>query len=164
MPVKNKRDGKLTIIDGNSTPIETEVNFAEGDLTFNEPEKAEPIAIKNRQGELDHLKSSDAFNGWGKISFTAKYVDKNIKERATNPADVTAVEADGIPIEYPTVNVKYEIYDDTNTVAETYTFFNVFFDPGKCTFNEGDEASTMNYEGIIFGKTNGSKRIFFEVS
>jgi hypothetical protein len=161
MPVRNKRDGKLKIVDGSITPVTTEILFAEGDMTYNEPEQNEPIVIKDRQGALDHLKKNDEFNGFGTVSFSFKYVDKTNKGLMCSPAANTAIEADGVPDRYPTVNVHYEIYED-DTLKETIKLYNVYFDPGKVTFSEGDESSTMSAEGTIFGKMDGTTRVFAE--
>jgi len=50
MAVKNRRDGKLTIVDGTSpTPVETVVEFMESDFTWNEPVANDPIPIKTRK-------------------------------------------------------------------------------------------------------------------
>ena len=60
--VRNRRDGVLTAIDGTAvTPISTEIEFMESDFTYKEPEGSEPIAQKNRKGELDHIKKGDPF-------------------------------------------------------------------------------------------------------
>jgi hypothetical protein len=159
--VRNKRDGKLKIIDGSTAAVTTEILFAEGDFTYNEPEANEPIPIKSRDGALDHLKAADKFNGWGSCSFAFKYVDKTNKDILCSPATTSADAGDKIPDDYPVVNVHYEIYED-DTLKETIKLYNVYFDSGKVTFSEGDEASTMNAEGIIFGKVDDGERVFAE--
>lgn len=166
MAVRNKRDGTLSVIDGTpSTPIKSEIQFAEGDFTYNDPEQNEPIVIKNRKGAMDHVKAADEFAGWGNSSFSAKYVSNAIKEKMCNPAVSSAVAADGIPTKYKTVNVEYAIVDeDGTTVVETHKLYNVWFDKAKVKFAEGEESSTLSCEGRIFGKSDGAGgRIFSEV-
>jgi len=163
--VRNKRDGVLKIIDGDG--LTTVISFAEGDFTYNEPEKAEPIPVLERKGDLRHLKRNDPFSGWGKVSFSFKYVDYAIKKLLNPPAaKTTAIEADMVTDRYPCVKVVYEIYDDA-VVAETHTLYNVWFDPAKSVFTEGEDFSTMNAEGVIFGKYDAGAyghRIFAEVA
>ncbi len=161
---RNKRDGTLKAVDASVTPVSTTINFAEGDFTYNDPEKAEPIAIKNRQGALDHLKKNDEFNGFGVVSFGFKYVDNNIKDALCNPATTTAVDADGVPASYACVNIEYKILDqDESTEVETHYLYNVWFDPAKTVFSEGDEYSSMSAEGVVFGKVVSGERVFSEV-
>lgn len=163
--VRNKRDGSLKIADGTATPIETEITFAEGDFTYNDPEQNEPIVIKNRKGAMDHVKAADEFAGWGRASFSLKYVSDVIKQLMCNPAVTSAVAADGIPTKYKCVNVLYIIVDeDGSTVVETHKLYNVWFDPAKVKFTEGEEFSKLDAEGVIFGKDDGAGgRIFSEV-
>lgn len=163
---RNRRDGVLKALDGNTTaPVETEILFMESDFTYSEPEAAEDIAVKNRKGELDHIKAGDPFNGWGRVSFSLKYVDKNIKAAITNPVDSSAIDGDKIPGTKKTVNLEYTIYDeDGSTPVETHKLYNVFFDPGKVVFSEGDEFDTLKAEGVIYGKISGDSRVFTETA
>ena len=164
--VRNKRDGRLKVIDGTATtPVETEILFAEGDFTYTDPEQNEPIVIKNRKGGLDHVKAADEFAGWGKVNFSLKYVSNAIKENMCNPAVSSAATTDGIPSRYKCVNVEYKILDeDGTTVVETHKLYNVWFDKAKTKFTEGDEYSKLEAEGVIFGKDNSGTRVFSEVA
>ena len=157
---KNKRDGMLTIVDGAGT--RTEVLFSEGGFTYNEPEEAEPIPIQDRIGFLHHMKANDFFNGWGRTSFSFKYADKDVKDALCDPAAISAITADGVPVDYPTVNIEYMLKDNDEENEEAHMLYNVWFDPAKCVFTEGDEASTMSAEGVIFGKY-GEPRTFVAV-
>ncbi|HPH11298.1 MAG TPA: hypothetical protein PKW59_10570 [Thermotogota bacterium] len=163
---KNSRDAELNIISGVASASATALAFPEGDFTYNDPEQSEPIAIKNRAGELDHVKANDIFNGFGKCSFSSKYVNKDIKNALCDPDATTAVTNDGIPKEYPTVNIEYELYDPVSgDLEETIKLYNVFFDPGDVVFKEGDEYSILTANGIVFGKYDAGafgERLFSE--
>ncbi|AKI96584.1 hypothetical protein [Kosmotoga pacifica] len=155
--VKNKRDGKLIIKDGNATtPASFEVAFAEGDFTFTPPAEGDPIIVKDKKGAFAHAKKGDALANLGKVSFSFKYCDKNAYEALTcgtvdGVAWVSTSDGDAT-IPYDTVDIVYEIYaDDGVTVEETYTFTKVWFNPGNIQFKEGEEANTMSAEGVIFG-------------
>lgn len=161
---RNRRDGVMTVKDGSATPVATVLEFMESDFTYHDPEASEPIAVKNRKGELDHVKKNDPFNGWGSASFTLKYISKNAKSAICAPATSTAVAADLVPDAYPCVNLEYAIYDeDGTTVVETHKLYNVYFDPGKAVFSEGDEFDTLKLEGIMYGKVDAGVRKFSEI-
>ncbi len=157
---KNKRDGVLTIVNG--AGLREEVLFSEGGFTYNEPEEAEPIAVQDRIGYLNHMKANDLFNGWGRTSFSFKYVDKDVKDALCTPATATSISADGVPVDYPTVNIEYMLKDNDEENEEAHMLHNVWFDPAKCVFTEGDDFSTMSAEGVIFGKY-GVPRTFVTV-
>lgn len=157
--VRNRRDAKLTIKDGTGTPQTFTVDLMEADFTYNEPERAELIAQKDRKGNLNHFKRPDPYNGPGKVSFSSRYVSKDIKFKIAGLSifKTTAVANDGIPASISTMNLEYAIYDeDEITVVETHKLYNVAFDPAKCVFKEGDESDTMSFEGQIMGKVGPS--------
>lgn len=164
MAVKNRRDGKLTIVDGTSpTPVETVVEFMESDFTWNEPVANDPIPIKTRKGALDHIKRNDMHAGFGEVSFSLKYVDKDIKEALCEPAETTAVANDKIPDRFVCVNLKFELHNEAGAVEETTTLHNVYFKRGQVVYADGDEYSVLKATGIIFGKYDvaaDSKRKF----
>lgn len=162
---KNKRDGELSIIDGSMpSAVETTITFCEGDFTYNEPKKKEPIVVKERTGALAHIKSNDAFSGYGQCSFAFKYVNKTIKGLMCNPATTSAIGADKINSRYKTVNVKMILKSEAGATEETHTLYNVFFDPGKVVFKESGEYSTLSATGIIFGKIDTDVRKFVDVT
>lgn len=151
--VKNKRDGELSVTCGVATAAVTAVlDFCEGDFAYEDPVEGEPIAILNRIGELDHVKANDPHNGFGKCTFSAKYVNKNIKDKLCTPAATTAVEADGIPSVFTCVNMELALKDEAGDLEETIYVYNVFFDPGKVVYKDGDNYSTLTAEGYVFGK------------
>lgn len=168
MAVKNRRDGKLTIVDGTSpTPVETVVEFMESDFTWNEPVANDPIPVKTRKGALDHVKRNDMHAGFGSVSFSLKYVDKDIKEALCEPAETTAVANDKIPDRFVCVNLEFELHNEAGAVEETTTLHNVYFKRGQVVYADGDEYSVLKATGIIFGKYDAgetSKRKFVTVT
>ncbi len=165
---RNKRDCILKIRDGATTPGEKLLKLAEGDFTYNPPEKSEKIFVKNKKGYLDHTKEGDPFNGAGKVSWTDKFKDFSILEAVTNPATTSAVAADLIPAASPTVNLHHGIYDDDGvTLVKVVNIYNVHFDPGKQIYSEGDNYNTIKFAGEILGKYDAEapgERIFVDYS
>ncbi len=165
MPVtKNRRDGYLDIKDGDTG--EQRVHFMNSDFTYHDPVEAEPIPILDRPGNLDHVKKNDSHSGWGAVTFSFKYVDKDIRDALANIAGTTdpyttntAEAADGIPKDrYGCVNLEFVLLDEDGDPEETHKLWNVWFNPGNLVFNDADEASTMSASGIIFGKYDGAAR------
>jgi hypothetical protein len=147
---KNRRDGYLVVKDGAGGS--EEVCFMNSDFTYNDPVAADPIPITNRKGALHHVKENDPFSGWGATSFSFKYVNKDLKEALCNPAVTTAVPDDLIPARYKCVNLEFVLTDQNGEIEEIHHLYNVYFDRGKCVYNDGDEYSTMSATGTIFGK------------
>jgi len=161
---KNRRDGYLLVKDG--AAAEQEVYFMNSDFSYHEPVKADPIPILNRKGELDHVKKNDPFAGWGTTTFSFKYVNSDIKEALCNPTVSTAVTADKIPDDYPCVTLEYCLLDESGNLEETHILYNVWFNRGNVVFNDGDEFSTMNGTGTIFGKYDAAAendRLYAEI-
>ncbi len=148
---KNRRDGYLLIRDGLGN--EEQVYFMNSDLTFNDPAENDPIAILNRPGHLDHIKKNDSFSTWGSVSFSLRYVDKDIRDYLIDPTTSTLTEDDKIPPErYKTVDLIFVLLDESEDEEEVHEMFNVWFNPGNVVFNEGDEVNTLNASGSILGK------------
>jgi len=154
MAVKNRRDGKLVIKDGAAGS--QEVYFMESDFAYNEPVEADPIAILDREGYLDHIKKNDPFDGWGQVSFSLKYVNDTIAAALKSPAATTAVAADGIPSVFPCVNLEFTLYDEAGAAEEKHTLYNVWFNPGNVRYQDGDEYSKLTATGTLFGKYNAA--------
>ncbi len=155
MPVtKNRRDGYLLVKDGNAA--EDEVTFMNSDITFHDPVELEPIPIKDRKGNLDHVKRNDPFGGWGMVSFSFKYVDRDLREKLSEPEESTVVTDDKVPDGYPCVNLEFVLLDESGDPEEIIYMYNVWFNPGNLVFNDGDESSNMSAQGTIFGKYDAS--------
>jgi len=161
---KNRRDGTITIVDGSTTPVQTLIEFAEGDFTYNEPPKKEPIVIKNRKGELKYIKPDDNFSGFGKVSFSFKYQNDTIRGLLTNPATTSAVADDKIPTRYKTVNLVIVLLSEAGATEETHTLYNCRFAKGNVKFKEGKEYNTISAEGWIMGKVVTGTRTFTNVA
>ena len=161
---KNRRDGTLTIVDGSVTPVQTLIEFAEGDFTYNEPAMKEPIVIKNRKGELKFLKVDDKFSGFGRVSFSFQYQNKTIRGLLSDPATTSAVAADKIHSNYKTVNLVFVLNNESGAPEETHTLYNCRFARGNVKFKEGNEYNTISAEGIIMGKIDAGVRKFVAVT
>lgn len=145
---RNLRDGKITLLDGDSTPATLEIVMEEGNLNWTETDN--PITVLDR-GVLDHRRAGDQQEV--DLSFGFKFREYEADSGSVSPADfinrvndaAAYVSTSGAG-EPHTMDVNFLLTNPDGTgTDETITFSKVV--KNTIEFAEGDEFDTMQYTG-----------------
>lgn len=158
---KTRRDGTITLIDGTGTPVTLEIQYEEGNLTFDTPKAAQTV-IRDRGTISTVRKGDDEPAASGSFSaFFRQFTDGSeagsildFVNKTGNYSSNTSTGSSGSPfVEFYCIDIEYEV-DGTGLGDDAVTKATL----GKCvctaSFTEGDPSSfTINftsYKNIVY--------------
>lgn len=150
---KTRRDGVITLKDGTGTPIELEIAYEEGNLTFDTPKAAQTV-IRDRGAITAVRKGDDEPTASGSFSaffrqFTDSAESGSILDFINNTGNYhtnTSTGSTGTPfVEFYCIDIVYQV-DGTALGDDAITTATLSKCVCTASFTEGDPSSfTINF-------------------